>query len=313
MSGQDLRTEAQKRAWELLGSVENHPAVQDWLEELDGTTPAHRGDSLPSPVSGRRRWRYSVAASVLLAVAAGIGAYLHFAPTHYETHIGEQRDVLLSDGSRITLNTDTSVEVRYSNTRRFIELKRGEALFSVAHNSRWPFDVSAGGTLTRAIGTEFNVDLRGSRVTVSVLEGAVQVAEANRMAPAGAILGSGDAVSNAQAGFSTIAPALAKGEAIEIRPQERRVIAQKAELRRIDAWRMRHLEFSDTPLPAAVEEFNRYSRTRVVIGSPELDTVRVSGVFQIGDADGFLFSLKEALGVQALESPGEVTLVRTRS
>jgi transmembrane sensor len=256
---------------------------------------------------------YSVAASVLVAVAAGIATYLHFAPTHYETHVGEQRDVLLSDGSRITLNTGTSLDVRYSNTRRSIELKRGEALFSVTHNTQWPFDVSAGGTLTRAIGTKFNVDLRGSRITVSVLEGAVQVAEANHMAPHGVTTDAGDAVSDAPLGFSTIAPALAKGEAIEIRPQERRVIPEKADLRRIDAWRTRRLEFSDTPLPAAVEEFNRYSRTRVVIGSPELNTVRVSGVFQIGDTDGFLFSLKEALGAQALESPGEVTLVRTRS
>ena len=47
-----------------------------------------------------------------------------------------------------------------------------------------------------------------------------------------------------------------------------------------------------------------------MIGTPELESVRVTGVFQIGDADGFVFSLKEVLGVKALGSPGEVTLVR---
>jgi ferric-dicitrate binding protein FerR (iron transport regulator) len=50
----------------------------------------------------------------------------------------------------------------------------------------------------------------------------------------------------------------------------------------------------------------------VVIGTFELESVRVSGVFQIGDTDGFLYSLKEALRVQTLESQGEVTLVRTK-
>jgi ferric-dicitrate binding protein FerR (iron transport regulator) len=54
------------------------------------------------------------------------------------------------------------------------------------------------------------------------------------------------------------------------------VIPEKADLRRIGAWRMRRLEFSNTTLRTAVEEFNRYSGTRVVIGSPELETVRVA-------------------------------------
>jgi len=220
--------------------------------------------------------------------------------------------VLLPDGSRVTLNTNTSLTVRYSKARRYIELQRGEALFSVKHDAQLPFDVSAGGTLTRALGTQFNVDLRNSNVTVSVLEGAVQVNAANRFAaaPPG---NSGSAAADAQSGMATISPALSKGEAVEVRTQEHRVVAEKADLRRIDAWRTRRLEFSDTPLPIAVEDFNRYSNTRVVIGTPELESVRVSGVFYIGDIDGFLYSLKEGLRVQALESPGEVTLVRTKS
>jgi transmembrane sensor len=167
--------------------------------------------------------------------------------------------------------------------------------------------------LTRALGTEFNVDLRSARVTVSVLEGAVRVTETDRTAPERVTANSAGTTIVGQAEFLTIAPALAKGEAIEILPQQHRAIPQQADLHRIDAWRARRLEFSNTPLPVAVEEFNRYSRTHVVIGTPELDAVRVSGVFQIGDAEGFLFSLKEALGVQTFESPGEVTLLRTRS
>jgi len=111
-------------------------------------------------------------------------------------------------------------------------------------------------------------------------------------APAG---NSGSGAGDTQSGMATIAPALAKGEAVEVRPQEHRVVAEKADLRRIDAWRTRRLEFSDTPLLEAVEEFNRYSTMRVVIGTPELESVRVSGVFSIGEPDGFLFSLKEVL------------------
>jgi transmembrane sensor len=301
MSRREQRAPELQRAWGLLESVNDDPAVRDWLCEIDRLGPR-------PPRNGWHRGRWAVAASLCLAVGAGMGAYLHFAPSHYETHVGEQRDVLLSDGSRVTLNTNTSVNVRYSRARRYIELERGEALFSVQHNAKWPFDVAAGGTVTRALGTEFNVDLRASRVTVSVLEGAVQVAASNEVARRVTTIG--DAADDPRSGLATIAAALAKGEAVDIRPQERRVINEKADLERIDAWRNRRLEFTDMPLPAAVEEFNRYSRTRVVIGTAQLQSVHVSGVFRIGDTDGFLFSLQEALGVKTLDSPGQVTLLR---
>lgn len=272
------------QAWALLDLVENDPAVEQWLNDLDRTAPA------------RRRWlsngrMLTLAASVLLAVCIGVFGYIQLQPLRYETRIGEQRDVLLEDGSRVTLNTNTALKVRYTKSRRYIEMQRGEALFAVKHDAKWPFEVAAGGTITRALGTEFNVDLRNSTVTVSVLDGAVRIAAANEKA-------------------TTITPALAKGQAVAVRGGSQQAQPQKADLRRIDAWRTRRLEFSDTPLTQAVEEFNRYSDTRVVVGTPDLQTVRVSGVFRIGDTDGFLFSLEQALGVQTLDAAGEVTLVR---
>ena len=88
------------------------------------------------------------------------------------------------------------------------------------------------------------------------------------------------------------------------------MVQEKAELQRIDAWRARQLEFSDTPLSEAVEEFNRYSTIRIVVGTPELASVRVSGVFHIGDMDAFLFSLREILRIESHQSGDEVVLMR---
>jgi transmembrane sensor len=299
MSTQDRREADRESAWALLERVEDDPVVQSWLRDLDREQPAWRR------MIGRRAM-IGIAASVLLMLCASVIAYIHFQPLHYETRIGEQRDVVLPDGSRVTLNTDTSLKVRYSKTRRYIELERGEALFTVEHDASWPFDVSAGGTLTRALGTEFNVDVRNSKVTVSVLDGAVRVAAVKQIAGSSVTPGS-----DLQPGMSTIATALAKGEAVEVRPAERRVIAEKADVRRIDAWRTRRLEFTDTPLADAIDEFNRYSSTPIVIGTPDLAAVRVSGIFRIGDVDGFVFSLEQTLGARTLTSPSEITLVRT--
>lgn len=296
MNTKDRRDASQENAWAMLESVEHDPAVQAWLSDLDRQPPARR-------VAGGYKV-IAIAASCLMMVCLGVGAYLHFRPMHYETQVGEQRDVLLPDGSRITLNTDTSLNVRYAKTRRHIELERGEALFAVEHDANRPFDVSAGGTLTRALGTEFNVDVRHSTVTVSVLDGTVRIAAAPQIAGT-----PGSAPINMEPGMSTIVPALVKGQAIEVRTTEHRVIAEQADVRRIDAWRTRRLDFTDLPLAEAVDEFNRYSNTRIIVGTPALESVRISGIFRIGDAEGFLFSLEQTLGVKTLLSAGEVTLV----
>jgi transmembrane sensor len=293
-----------EQAWKALGAVEDHPQVKAWRDEADREFAAQRAFEERATRRSKRVIWATVASVALVAIGAVILGYQRFAGQHYETHVGEQRDVLLADGSRMTLNTNTAVSVRYSKARRYLVLERGEALFSVAHNAARPFDVAAAGTLTRALGTEFNVDMRGAKLTVSVLEGAVQVSTPDSS------LGTGP-----DPGSETVGPAraaaVAKGQALEFRPKERLLVQEKADLDRIDAWRTRRLEFSNTPLAQAVEEFNRYSSTQIVIGTRDLAERRVSGIFRIGDTDGFLYSLRETLGVESHESTNEVVLMPT--
>ena len=303
MTSHDLDRHQREQSWKAMGAVEDHPQVKAWLEEADQRFAAKQASG-ERPGRRSRRVGWAAAASIaLVAIGAGVLGYRHFAAQHYETRIGEQRDVLLADGSRVTLNTNTAVSVRYSRERRYLVLEHGEALFSVAHNPARPFDVAAAGTLTRALGTEFNVDMRSAKVTVSVLEGAVQVSTPD-----------GQPGSAPGAGSASIVPAraaaVAKGQALEFHAKERLVVQEKADLGRIDAWRTRRLEFSNTPLAEAVEEFNRYSSTQVVIGTRELAERRVSGVFRIGDTEGFLYSLREALGVESHEAANEVVLMQ---
>jgi len=272
-----------ERAWALLAAVEDHPRVQRWLEAPEvRRTPLYM------------RW----AAAAVIVVAIGLAlavVYLQVRPGEYETAVSEQRDVLLADGSRITLNTDTALTVRYTASSRRIELERGEAIFAVKHDVARPFEVVAGQTVTRALGTEFNIDRRSDRIKVSVIEGVVRVSAA------------GD---DGAGKVTPLVPALTKGRSAEFRNDDNRIVEAAADLKRIQAWRARRLEFSDTPLPEALEEFNRYSTAHVVIGTDDLNTVRVSGVFRIGDTEGFLFSLREALGVQTLATQEEIVLLR---
>jgi transmembrane sensor len=305
MTSEHSQRRGHDHVWNLMSQVEHHPQVQAWLRIADEEYLAKQ--TLDRRRVPRAKLILRLAAAVFAAAAIGAGTliYPRFWTQHYETHLGEQRDVLLADGSRITLNTNTLISVRYSSQRRYLVLERGEALFSVAHDVVRPFEVAAAGTLTRALETEFNVDLHNSRVTVSVLEGVVQVSTADnntervRQSP----------------GNTAVQPlravALTTGQALEFHPHEQRhLVAEVADLGRIDAWRTRRLAFSNTPLAEAVDEFNRYSATQVVIGSPDLAAIRVSGVFRIGDTDGFLYSLHEVLGVEAHGSANEIVLVR---
>ncbi len=309
MSIQDQGTGDRQRAWALLAEVGDHPKIQEWLQQAD--TPgsaAHHGAAGWHAKARRsvmtRRFFWSAAATVVLTIAAiSAAAYFYLGAQYYETKIGEQRDVLLADGSGITLNTNTAVAVRYSRDARRVELVRGEAIFTVKHDAARAFEVTAGETLTRAVGTEFNVDLRNGKVTVSVLEGAVRVSE---------LTDTGNKAENRNdSGSGALAPVtVAKDAALEFRRLGHELRAQTADLKRIDAWRARRLEFSDTPLRDAVEEFNRYSTTHITVSTSELESVRVSGVFHTGDVSGFLYSLREALGVQIHESAGAVVLTR---
>lgn len=272
-----------ERAWALLAAVEDHPRVQEWLR-----APAVRR----TPIYV---W-WAAAAVIVVAIGLAFAAvYLQVRPVQYATAVSEQRDVLLADGSRVTLNTDTALTVRYAASSRRLELERGEAIFAVKHDAARPFEVVAGQTVTRALGTEFNVDLRSDRIRVSVIEGVVRVSAA-----------ADDGTSKVR----PLVPALTKGRSAEFRDEDDRIVEAAADLKRIQAWRARRLEFSDTPLPEALEEFNRYSTAHVIIGTADLNTVRVSGVFRIGDTEGFLFSLREALGVQTLATQEEIVLLR---
>jgi transmembrane sensor len=267
--------------WELLELVRETPQVQQWLAESDARGPAKRN----------RRFVLATLLAVLLLGGISTFVYRHLDAQRFSTGVGEQRDVLLPDGSRITLNTATALRVRYTKDSRGITLEQGEAFFTVKHDTSRPFDVTAGKTVTRAVGTEFNVDLRPTEVTVTVIEGAVHVSAPE----SGAGVGPGPDPTKGAVRFDV---PLSKGQALEFHIDERQSPPEDGDLKRIDAWRRRRLEFSDTPLEQAVEEINRYSTTHVTIGSPELLSIRVSGIFQIGDTDGFLYSLREALAVQ---------------
>ena len=302
--------------WEAFLKWEKDPAnagayreIEAALGILDRTSfsqagPNPAGDMAAIRGRGARRLLPGLAAAAAVLILCATVLTLQSpepqpAPLAYATAIGEQKAVTLEDGSIITLNTDTRLTVSYSKAERLIRLAQGEALFEVEHSER-PFLVEAGGTATRALGTEFDIHAKADSVSITLIRGAVRVTA------------SGGPGAEAGAGL----PAASPGADIDLLPGDRVVIAAgKAPVRtRIDPawagkWREGLLAFDNVTLEEAIAEMNRYSTTKLRIEDETLAAERISGTFPAGKQEAFAESLQLYLPVRVIQTGHDILVV----
>ncbi len=224
------------------------------------------------------RFALSMAAALLLSV--GVVWFMQMRPQEYETPFGEQRSVMLEDGSRVTLNTASKIQVRMYKHHRIVELLAGEALFDVAHDATRPFDVRAADSVLRAVGTRFDVDMRPSRTTVTVVEGRVALLPEGRHAAPDAKL-----------------PILGVADRLVIHSSGAAVMQHGTNVAAAIAWTQRQLVFEHRPLGEIAEELNRYNRARIEIDDAQLRQQEITGTFQSNDTASFLDFLANIPGV----------------
>ena len=197
----------------------------------------------------------------------------------YATHVGEFHRVTLADGSTIALNTDSEVRVHYSSRYRHVDLTRGEALFQVAKNKEKPFDVEAGSTTVRAVGTAFSVRLHeagtSERVDVVVSEGRIAINPPSTQTYAA---GSVATVRNGRVDATVV-----DGEDITSKL----------------AWTTGRLMFQGEKLSDVIEEMNRYNVRKLQISDPDIAGLSIGGTFQATDPDGFARALTATFGIKA--------------
>jgi transmembrane sensor len=225
-----------------------------------------------TPPARRRRW-VGLAAAAAVAAVAVLGAwnfYWQKEEAGFQTAVGEQAQVALPDGSSFDLNTNSRVWVDYSLHTRVIHLDRGEAFFKVAHDTRRPFWVRAGGSWVRAVGTAFNVYIRPSGVEVTVSEGTVKVVNAGSNEPP-----------PTDAPVTATVASVTAGEQVNVQGRAE-VIHElnSAQLGRLLAWRKSSLYFQDQPLGEVVEELARYTTLKIDIEDNALRELAVGGTFQ---------------------------------
>lgn len=245
----------------------------------------------------RRRWRYTVAASVALLLVGAAAIWIPRAPSpHYATEIGEQRTVELADHSVVKLNTDSDISVGFAPNARTVELRRGEAVFTVAQDRQRPFRVETRRAIITALGTQFNVYERPDGTIVTVLDGRVRVV--SRGKPEG----------HSKRTFESI---LARGEEVRVFPDGSIHPVAQPDVERVAAWSNRRLKFERTPLDEIVREFNRYNRAQLRLEGIAPGTRFYRGIFDAGDP-GALADLLERESDLVVERRGEEMLIKRR-
>jgi transmembrane sensor len=212
------------------------------------------------------------------------------------TERGERSLLLLPDGSRITLNSASSVQTDYSKERRRVTLVRGQAFFEVAKDATRPFVVTAGTREVVAVGTEFDVRLDERQLRVTLVQGKVRVLAASQprsvaKPPAEVSLNAGSAMTVLEGGAELI---------------------ERVDTLHALHWRegkLNYIIFDEERLADVVTEMNRYSPEQLLIADPRLEDRKVSGVFD-SSAGRTVARALEAYGLARadMSSPHQIVL-----
>jgi transmembrane sensor len=211
---------------------------------------------------------YATAALVL--IIAGAATWFGHNLNRVSTIVGEIRQVPLADGSRVTLDTRSQIEIDFAASNRLVRLESGEALFEVAKDPKRPFVVQAGKIHVRAVGTVFLVRrVSDSDVEVTVTKGAVDVWSDADSSNTAARLSAGNRTSF---DGNKIAPA-------------RKLTAQEIE-RAVD-WKSGMLNLDGRTLGEAAAEINRYNGLRIEIPDAHLAAQTLVGNVSSSDPVAF--------------------------
>lgn len=271
----------------------------------------------PSRQRRPRRWGIALAASVVLCAVAGIGWRLAnpAAPIYeYASAIGEQRTLVLADGSTVLLAPASHIAVEFSEGVRDIELREGEATFDVAHDTARPFRVHAGNNTVQAVGTRFTVNRLPSGTRVAVTEGKVKVS-ASKTGWLQSLLDEPQAtiIDKDSAALESLGrpAALAAGEQARIPQGQQALLRMPLEVPSASPSSLRRLSFRNDTLADIVTEFNRYNPRQIVVEDEQARQQRYSGVFNADDAESFLQFLEccSALRVSREQNRSVVTPV----
>lgn len=292
----------QWRAADPRNAAEYSALERTWtLAERLGSTELGRARTLkprPRPLAWATTPRLALAAAAVIVLAlfvtlqAGRSPSFSLVAEAHATAIGEIRTVKLPDGSSVTLDTDTRLEVRFDDKVRKVRLERGRARFDVQPDPARTFLVEAGGKTVSAPNADFDAQIAPVGLTLASLEGTLEV---RRAADSG----------------SPVELRLPPGQTVRFAASGAPLAAAEPAGKGSEQWVSGLMVFHGAPLSAVLDETNRYSRRRIVAGEPSLGALKVTGAFRPLPVDELAASLAAALQLRVQrDRSGNLMLVR---
>ena len=279
-------------------------AMNPNYNEEDRTTVSPQMPSeKPGHFSGMAGAVLAAVAMVSMVLFFGVGALRDPAASlveipSIETETAEIRSIYLEDGTHVTLGARSKIEARFTDELRVVKLSEGEAFFDVASNKARPFYVEVGDRLIRVVGTQFAVRQGADDVKVSVVEGIVEVLQAedpyvtekNRPRISKDVLKAGDEV------IATIGSTSRELGVVE--PDS------------AATWRRGWLAYEDASLGEIVSDTNRYSTRQIVFESADIADLRVTAAFGADKIQQLILGLEASHSLRADYSNAETIILR---
>ncbi|MFN7116084.1 MAG: FecR family protein [Saprospiraceae bacterium] len=229
----------------------------------------------------RRRWLAVAAAVFLLAVGmVAIRGIVQTKPAVVviATEAAEQRNLTLTDGSKVQLNANSTISLpeTFKNAAKRAVVLRGEAYFKVQPNAQQPFEIAAEAVTITVVGTAFNVRAypNESTVEVEVVEGTVKMTIGAQQ---------------------IILKAKQKGI---YNSENNQLFLQESPQLNAQAWRTHLLRFNNAPLAEVVQALSRYHRVRIDLANDTLQKCAFTGNFSKTRLDDALKTLKIIMSLQ---------------
>lgn len=260
---------------------------------VHGSTFESKENDLSQPTTSltknqsTRRW-YTPALAIAACWITGI--VLFFPPqtywwlqwiSDYHTQTGELKEVILNDGSRLLLDSNSAVSIVFEDTIRNITLHTGRVQFTVADDSERPFSVTAGNWNIKALGTVFQVFKKNGNISIAVQEHSVSISSTSTASYSTA--STGTIINNGQ-------QLLVNNDILST--------PTKAEMKQLSAWQQQRLIVNDRPLSDLIEELEYYHNIHIILADSTLTDLRVTGVFSITNAKEVILTICQALNLE---------------
>lgn len=280
--------------WALTGQVD---------AQYDLEAPAHEPvpDNAPTqaevvsinsarPRSGKRLLHWiapaAVAACLAWVMLPSLQVSQLLSPGHFNTAVGEQQTITLSDGSTTTLSTRTSMDTRFDAIERRVLLHSGEAFFRVTKDPNRPFTVATEWGDVTVVGTRFNVRAGlNQSLVVTVEEGIVDVRHPQSLKTRRLL--AGDRLSLSSNGTATLS---------------------QVAIDQIASWRHQEIIVNDWTIGELIQELERYQPGVTTLLGDSLSEQRISGVFHLNDPLAAMTAAVAPLGGE-VRSIGPITIV----